>query len=101
MRHLASLWGKFGKGGGKHFLAYPEHILLGGKAHFKIQLVELPGGAVCPGVLIAETGGNLEILIKAGYHQQLLVLLRRLGQGIKFALVFAGRHNVISGALRG
>ena len=65
-----------------------KDILLGGEGHLHIKLVELSGGAVGPGVLIPEAGGDLEVAVEAGGHQQLLELLRGLGQGVEFAGVF-------------
>ena len=94
--HCIPLGSELFKGSGKHFLSYPEDILLGGKAHFEIQLIEFSRRTVCSGILIAEAGGNLEILIKAGYHQQLLILLGCLGQCIKFSLIFSGGNYIIS-----
>ena len=43
-------------------------------------------------------GGDLEIAVKAGGHQQLLELLRRLRQGVEFARMVSGRHQVVPGA---
>ena len=58
-----------GKNGGQHVLQHGEHVLLIGKGHLHVQLVELAGGAVAPGVLVPEAGGDLEVLVKAGGHQ--------------------------------
>ena len=91
---------KFFKGCGQHFLTDLEHILLRRKAHLKIQLVKFSGRAVCSGVLITEAGRNLKILIKAGYHEQLLILLRCLGQRIKFSFKLTAGHDIISGTFR-
>ncbi len=76
-----------------------QHVLLRGEGHLHIQLVEFAGGAVCPGVLIPEAGGDLEILVEAGGHQQLLELLRGLGQGIELAGVVPGGDQIVSRAL--
>ena len=46
-----------------------QHVLLSGEGHLHIQLVELAGSAVGPGVLIPEAGGNLEVAVKARGHQ--------------------------------
>ena len=98
--HLRALRCKFCECGGKNLLANPEHILLCRKAHLEIELVKFSGRTVCPRVLVAEAGSDLEILVNAGCHQQLLILLGRLRQCIKLSLIFSGRYNIISRALR-
>ena len=90
---------KGGKHVVQHVLGHAEHVLLGGEGHFEIQLVELAGGAVGPGVLVPEAGGHLEILIEARHHQQLLENLGRLGQGVKLAVELAAGDEVIPGPL--
>ena len=92
---------EFGEDGRQHVLQHGEHVLLGGEGHLHIQLIELAGGAVAPGVLIPEAGSDLEIPIEARGHQQLLELLGSLGQGIELAGVLPGGHQIIPGALRG
>ncbi len=87
------------KHGLEHFLQGGQHVILGGKGHFHIQLVELAGGAIGPGILVPEAGGNLEIAVKAGGHQKLLKLLGGLGQGIELAGVVPGGHQVVPSAL--
>ena len=77
-----------------------EHILLGSKPHFKVQLIELSGRTIRPCILITEAGSNLEVLIYSGYHQQLLILLRCLWQCIKFSFIVSGRDNIISCSFR-
>ena len=39
--------------------------------------------AVGAQVLVAEAAGDLEVFLEAGDHQELLVLLRRLRQGVE------------------
>ena len=77
-----------------------QHILLADEAHFQVQLGELrlPVGAQ---ILVPETAGNLKVAFYAGDHQQLFQLLRRLGQGVKAALLQAARHQVIPRPFRG
>ena len=98
--HLIPFRRKLFKDCRQHFLPDTEYIFLGGKTHLKIQLIKLPRGTVGSGVLIPETGRDLKIFIKSRCHQQLFVLLGRLGQRIKFPFVFSGRHNIISCPLR-
>ena len=90
-----------GEDGGQHILQHGENVVLGGEGHLHIQLVELAGGAVAPGVLIPEAGGNLEVAVEAGGHQQLLELLGGLGQRVELAGVLAGGHQIVPGALGG
>ena len=85
----------------KHLLQHGEHVILGGEGHLHVQLIELAGRTVAPGILVPETGGNLEIPVKAGGHQQLLKLLGRLGQCIEFSRVLPGGNQIIPGSLRG
>ena len=87
-----------GEDGGQHLLHNRKHVLLAGEGHLHVQLVKLAGRAVAPGVLVPEARGNLEILVKAGGHQQLLELLGRLGQGVELARMLPGRHQVIPGS---
>ena len=90
-----------GEDGRQHVLQDGEHVLLRGEGHLHIQLIELTGGAVCTGVLIPEAGGDLEIAVEAGGHQQLLELLGRLGQSVELAGVVPGGHQIVPGALGG
>ena len=90
-----------GKDGGQHVLQYGKYVILRGKGHLHVQLVKLTGGAVRPGVLVPEAGGDLEVPVKAGGHQQLLELLGRLGQGIELSGVVPGGHQIVPGTLRG
>ena len=95
----AAFGSKLYKGIMQYFLAYLEDILLSHEAHLEIQLIELSGRSVCSGILVAEAGGNLEIFIKTGSHEQLLILLRCLGQRIEFSFKFSTGNNIVSGAL--
>ena len=85
----------------QHVLKHREHVLLRGERHLHIELVELAGRAVAAGVLVAEAGGDLEILIKAARHQQLLELLRCLRQSVELAGVLAGGDEIVARALGG
>ena len=58
--------------------------------HLDVDLGEL-GLAVGAQVLVAEAAGDLEVAFDAGDHEQLLVLLRRLRQGVEAAGLHAGR----------
>ena len=98
--HRPALRRKLPEGIGEHLFAHPEHILLGGKTHLKIQLIKLSRRPVGSCILIPKTRGILKIFIKAGYHQKLLVLLRSLRQRIELTFIFAGRHDIVPGSLR-
>ncbi len=95
----AAFGSKFLKGIMQYFLTNLEDILLGYEAHLEVQLIELSGRSVCSGILITEAGSDLEILIEAGSHKQLLILLRCLGQRIEFSFKFSAGNNIVSGAL--
>ena len=57
--------------------------------------VDYPGA----GVLVAEARRDLEIAVEPGDHQELLELLRRLGQGVEAARMQAAGHQEVAGAL--
>jgi hypothetical protein len=76
-----------------------EHIFLLDKAHLHVELVEIGGRPVGAGVFIAETRGDLEILVEARHHQKLLELLRGLGQRVELARVQPRGHEEVARAL--
>lgn len=84
---------------GHQRLDRPEDVLLLDERHLDIELVELAGRTVGAGVLVAEARRDLEVAVEAGDHQQLLELLRSLGQGVELARVQAGRDDEVTGAL--
>ena len=90
-----------GEDGRQHVLQNGKHVLLSGKGHLHIQLIELAGGAVRAGVLVTEAGGNLEVAVEAGGHQQLLELLGSLRQRVELAGVVPGGHQIVTGTLGG
>ena len=77
-----------------------QYIVSFHKGHFAVDLgkFRLTIGSQ---VFVPETLDNLEILIKARHHQQLLEGLGGLGQGIKFTGIHAGRHHKIPGPFGG
>ena len=91
---------KFFKSSGEHFFSDCKYIFLCCKAHFKIELVKFARRTVCSCILVSEARGDLEIFIKAGYHQKLFVLLWCLWQCIKFTFVLSARYNVITCTFR-
>ena len=78
---------------------HADDVLRGDERHFQVQLRELrlPVG---PQVLVAEATGDLDIAVVAGDHEDLLVELRRLRQGIEMPLHDAAGHEVIAGPFR-
>ena len=82
----------------QHRLNGGEHVLLGDEAHLHIELIELPGRAVSTRVFVAEARGNLEVAVKTRHHQQLLKLLRSLGQGIELARMQTRGHEEVARA---
>ena len=68
--------------------------------HLDVELGEfgLPVGAE---VLIAETAGDLEIAVEARDHQELLVELGRLGQGVAVSGMDPAGDQEIAGTFRG
>ena len=98
-RHRLAL-AEFFKDAGDDGLHRGKHVVLGDETHFDVELVEFAGQAVGARVLVAEAGGDLEIAVETRHHQQLLVLLRRLRQGVKLAGVDARGHQEVAGAFR-
>ena len=64
------------------------------KRHLQIDLgkFRLP---IRPQILIPKTSRYLKILFRTPHHQELLELLRRLGQRIKFSGVQPGRNQIL------
>jgi hypothetical protein len=83
-----------------HRLDRGEHVLLGGEAHFQVELVEFARGPVGAGVLVAEARGDLEVAVEARDHQQLLELLGGLGQRVELARMHPRGHQEVARALR-
>ena len=77
-----------------------QHVFLFHERHLAVQLREFRL-AVGPEVFIAEAAHQLEVAVVTGYHQKLLVLLRRLRQRVEFARVHARRHHEVARAFRG
>ena len=70
------------------------------EGHFQVDLGEFRL-AVCQQVLVPEAAGDLEVAVEAREHQQLLILLGGLGQGVKLPGVYPGGHQVVPGAFWG
>ena len=77
-----------------------HHVVLVDEGHLQVDLGELRL-AVGPQILVPEAAGDLHIAVKAGQHQQLLVLLGGLGQGIELAWMDAGGDQIVPGAFGG
>ena len=65
--------------------------------HLDVDLREL-GLAVGAQVFVAEAARDLEVLVEAGNHQDLLEDLRRLRQRVESAVMDARRHQVVARA---
>src|SRR5207245_11646860 len=57
--------------------------------------------AVTAQTLGPEAARQLEVAVEAGHHEQLLVDLGRLRQGVKLPRVYPRRHEVVARTLRG
>ena len=82
----------------EHGLHRVPHVFLGDEAHLEIELVEFAGQTVGARVFVAEAWRDLEVAVEAGDHQELLVLLRRLGQREELALVDAAGDEEVARA---
>src|SRR5262249_44835318 len=76
-----------------------QHSILLDKRHLQVELSEFRL-AVCTQVFIAHTPRDLEVLVEAGDHEQLLVKLWRLRQGKPAAWKHPTRHQVVTRPLR-
>ncbi len=84
---------------GHQAVDHADDVLGVDERHFQVQLREL-GLPVGPQVFVAEAAGNLHVAVVAGHHEDLLVELRRLRQGVKTALLHAAGHQVVAGPFR-
>jgi hypothetical protein len=80
-------------------LAHGQHVVHVGKGHFNVDLgkLRLPVRAK---VLIPEASRHLHVTVEAREHEKLLILLGRLRQRIKLALVNPAGNQIIPRALR-
>ena len=76
-----------------------EDLVLRGVGHLDVELVELARRAVRARGLVAEARRDLEVLVEARDHEELLEHLRRLRKGVEHAAVDAARHEVVARAL--
>ena len=67
--------------------------------HLNVDLCEFRL-AIGPQILVAITAGELKVFVHPGAHEDLLVLLRRLGQGVKLAGVDSAGDEEFPRALR-
>ena len=81
-------------------LQHVHDVLLGDKGHLQVDLGEFRL-AVGAQVLVAEAAGQLDIAVKAGQHQQLLIDLRGLRQSVELAVMDSGRNQIVARALWG
>ena len=86
---------------GQHRLDRRKDVVLRDERQLDVQLIELSGRPIGAGVFVSKARGDLEVAVEAGHHQQLLELLRRLGQRVKLPGMDAARHEVIARALGG
>ena len=77
-----------------------EHVILRRERQLDIELIELSGTSVGPGIFVSEAGSNLEVAIEARGHQKLLELLRSLRQGVELSRMQATRDQKVSSAFR-
>jgi hypothetical protein len=82
----------------EHGLDDRHHVIGGHKGGLEVDLGEFRL-TVRPQVLVAEATCDLEIAVIASHHQQLLVDLRRLREGVAFARVHAAGHQVVARTL--
>ena len=79
-------------------LRHGQNVFHVHEAHLQVDLGELRL-TVCTEILVAEATGDLHVAVKARNHGQLLVQLRRLGQSVEGAGMYAGGNQVVSCAL--
>ena len=76
-----------------------EHVVLFDERHLDVELGEL-GLPIGAQVFVAEAPCDLEVLVVAGNHEQLLVQLWALRQREELAVEDAARHEIIPRSLR-
>ena len=81
----------------KESFDHSEDLVLIDKTHFHVHLIEFAGTAVCTGILVAEAGGDLEVTVKTGDHQQLFELLGSLRQSVELARMQTGGNQIVTG----
>ena len=81
-----------------HGLDGRQDVILLDEAHLEVELVEFAGQPVGARVFVAEARRDLEIAVEARHHDQLLVLLRRLRQGVELARMKTARHQKVARA---
>ena len=84
---------------GHELVEHFHDFVLVDERHFDVDLREFRL-TVSAEVFVTEALGNLEVAVHAGNHQELLVLLRRLREGVELARVHTGRHEVVTCAFR-
>ena len=82
----------------EHLLHHREDVVLLDERDLDVELREL-GLAVGAQVLVAEAARDLEVALQPADHQQLLELLRRLGQRVEGAVMQAAGDQVVARAL--
>ncbi len=92
--------GERGEGLSDHVFDDCEDFVLGGVAHFDVELVELARGTVGAGGFVAEARRNLEVAVEARNHEKLLEHLRRLRQSVELAAMDAARHQIVARTFR-
>ena len=73
-----------------------ENVLLGHKAHLKVELIKLARRAIGARILVAKARRDLEVTVETRDHDQLLELLRRLRQRVKFPRMQPRGHEVVA-----
>jgi len=81
-----------------HALEHVHDVLLLDEAHLAIDLSEL-GLAISAELLVTEALDDLEVLIEASDHQELLEELGGLREGVEGAGVHARRDDEVTGTL--
>ena len=84
--------------GGDEELHRGQDVLVLDERHLDVELGELRL-AVGSQVLVAEAAGDLEVAVEAGDHQQLLVELGRLRQGVEMPRVHPAGNQEVTGTL--
>lgn len=84
---------------GEELFVHIHDVVLGHVGHLEVDLGELRL-SVGAEILVTEAARDLEVSVKSGEHQKLLVELRRLRQSVELAVMYAARHEVVTRTLR-
>ena len=80
-------------------LVHSDDIFFISKGHFKVNLCKFRL-TVCAKVLVTEAACDLDVTVKAGVHEKLLVKLRGLGKRVELTGMNSAGNEIVSCSFR-